>query len=416
MPLALRSFVRQLAFMSVVWSAAGCHKLADDDCQLSNTCPGTLLETFRREAPECAACLASTPECLGAVERCGASYACDRAAQCKLRPNRVDYQDCLSGLLDAGISSASDPLGAWEGNTSALDSCLATDCVQACERDRSDWSCIDERVQAPVQLVITLAISVKFFSEKGSEQTFAPAPDVEVRSCRPTCGSAGAVTKEDGTVELTLDRTQLKDLHFELLDRGSGSRFPATLYYPGGFGTSTHQPIAMYLIPTDLVAIANDILIGREEVLGEPHDGGVENAGQSLILPDACRDQDTPSATGVTLHAQRGGVPLPRCTGEGSPVPCVWYADTSGIPVRALSSTEGWGGGVVGLGSGVHRFNVCNGPMLVSWRDIEIRPGYMTIARTWPLTAKEKDEADREVNPCAAQHSSSSITLDASAN
>jgi hypothetical protein len=420
MPLALRSFVRQLVCMLVVWSAAGCHKLGDDDCQLSNTCRGTLLETLRREAPDgCAACLEE--HCSKAVADCTEQYRCNRAARCQVKADPISYQDCLSELWDDGLSSAGDWRGAWEGDTRLLRTCLTKDpCLTRCQRHTSDWSCIERGggpYDTPMEIPLTLVFSVKFFGLSEQEK-FQAASNVEVHVCRSMgCNDAGPATRSDGTVELVLpERTPTAGLHFELVDGDEEPRFPRTYYYPGRLGESERQPIAVYLIPSELVRGANESLIDRFEVLAD--------AGQSVILPDACREQNTPSATGVTLRLQVGGVSVPRCVADagvredGSSPACVWYAASGGTPDLDSGSTVGWGGGVVGLPSGRYTLSVCHGDDLVSRRtDVKMSEGALTIARTWPLTAKEKGEADQEgANPCAAQLSSSSIGSDASAN
>jgi hypothetical protein len=418
----------RLAISLLSLSAGTCYKLDDNDCQTYGSCDQALLEAYRKEAPRgCATCLQRNKACRTAFKMCSDDPACTPAALCQLRPDRITYQDCLSGLLHAELSTPDDPRGAWEGQTQLIQDCLNNaPCLTACKRHVSDWSCVgEEPYETPTQLVdFTFTFSVTIFNPfpNPGEPTYKPIADVSIRQCAEfTCGEdkePGVTTREDGTIELRVGRPSPNGLYFELTDTQEIPRFPRTLYYPGRIGKLKLQPLAIYLIPTDIVRAANEGLIKRGEVLMD--------AGQTLILPDACREQDAPSATDATLRARSGGQLVEQCwaaevRADGSRPACVWYANRGGSPNPDRQRLDGFGGGVVGLPpTRKNTFYVCDGTTVVSrLQDVEIAGGTLTIMRMSPLTAAEKMMVAQEErtlgNPCESQLSSSS-TSDASAN
>jgi hypothetical protein len=238
-------------------------------------------------------------------------------------------------------------------------------------------------------------------------ENFAPAKGIEIALCGLTCTKHGA-TNVHGICQFNMQRESTTGLHLELTD--PSDVFPHTIFYPAYLSDTPLQPIPLYVISSELVSDANDFLVSRGQVLAD--------AAQSIILPSACRPQDLPTPTGVTFHVERDGLPVPRCRARNAdaPVPespCIWYGTYLG-PDLTASSSQGWGGGIVGLPSGNYTISVCDGEKLVSQRpDIEMRNGALTIVRTWPLTATDMDRVHD--NPCAPQDSSPMMP-DSSAN
>lgn len=396
MPFALRSLVRQLVFMLVVWSAAGCHKLDDDDCRISNTChPEELFARYREVVSEdCESCLKT--KCRPQAEACFKDYRCSRSVECMLADGPVSYQKCLAGLRESKISTPEDPEGAWEGDPRLFNICLDA-CQSECQRDQSNWDCVGTWPEGKTDVALTAEIAVRLY--RGDTNTsHVAAPRVLVRDCTGDrqCSPQGRETNDAGVVELTFRQTSVDALYFAVESRNPDLHFPPTYFYPGRLSSDPKQPIAIYVVSGEAVKLGNRILLSDAGV--ELNEAGlIEGAAQSLILPDACREQEKPSALQVTLQARFAGGPVLRCeeTTAGGPataIPCVWYGNaTHGYPEPTYDATQGWGGGIVGLSQGPYDVRVCDQDGgVVARRRLWMEPGWMTIARTWPLSASGK--------------------------
>jgi hypothetical protein len=420
MPFALRSSVRQLLSMLVVWSAAGCHKLDDDDCQLSNTCHPEELFALYGEAvsDRCEKCLKD--HCRPHADACFANYRCSRTVQCMVAKDPLSYQKCLVGLRASKISTPQDTEGTWEGDPELFRVCMDT-CQSECERDQSIWTCAGEWREGKTDVELTAEIAVRLYrSISGKVVSHMAAPGVLVRECTGDrlCSSEGALTNDAGVVTLTIGSVSVDALYFALESRNPDLKFPSTYFYPGRLSSEPEQPIAIYLVSTDAVKLSNLILLADAGVEMRA-DGTLNGAAQSLILPDACREQEKPSALEVTLQARVMDTPVQRCedtTTAGDSVtaiPCVWYGDRiHGYPEPTNTSTQGWGGGIVGLSEGPHDVRVCDRDgNIVARRRLWMEPGWLTIARTWPLS----ESAKKSAGECDAPDQSLSIP-DARAN
>lgn len=132
----------------------------------------------------------------------------------------------------------------------------------------------------------------------------------------------------------------------------------------------------------------------NEELTGS---GDIDRV-QSSILPEACGPLDQPSAANVKLHFRNvdgdDNNEYPLC--DRRTQPCVWYARGSD-PTIGLDKTDGTGAGIVGLPTHLGRVSVevrvCDerNEKLLGKREVQMRAGWMTIVRTWPLTREEAE-------------------------
>jgi hypothetical protein len=409
MPPALRVrwFARRLvSILLASWGVVGCYKLDDNDCELSKTCSSERLFTLHREqvSEDCQKCLRDS--CEPQARACSTDFRCSRSVECLLKVGPRAYQECLSGLLQDGIATADDSKGAWEGNTRLFDKCL-NECNRRCGRDESNWECVSNWDDGKPDGDLTARIAVRLYyyrsvGDTGSEITHVPAQGVWVKPCPPVLecdASGGRPTNAEGVVDVPVRKIDVENVYFAITSGDSGLRFPPTYYYPGRLSTDPLQPIAIYLVSTEAVRTANRLLLAEGDAgVGVDWDSGLlEGAGQSVILPDACREQATRTAVDVTLHARLKGTRLPQCVNPITrasevAVPCVWYGfGSNGFPDTEATTVDGWGGGIVGLPGGDHEVHVCDRDnYLVASRSLRMKPGWLTIARTWPFSSASK--------------------------
>jgi hypothetical protein len=309
----------------------------------------------------------------------------------------VAYQACLSKLLVDGISSPEDKEGAWEGNAELFKACEDR-CKKQCKRDQSDWDCVgwsdgknDPKVRAWVAVYVIQA--------DGSR---VPVPGALVKACTPAGGCSedeGHEAEADGVLELEIGPASV----YFAVTRGSSTKdFPPTYFYPVHLSSDPWQPITIYVVSTAAVTVGNNVLMADAgvdaDMIVDQETGLLRGAAQSVILPDACREQDTPSAIGVTFQVR--DLLLRRCEertkiGSGPPVPCIWYGlESSGFPELTHQHTKGWGGGIVGLAEREHEVRVCDSDgKIVASRRLRMQIGWLTVARTWPLSSAEQASA-----------------------
>lgn len=406
----VRSFHGRAVLALLLSSLVGCFKLDDDDCTMFGRCGDSLAAEAYRLSPKCSACL-KRGKCKAASETCERDPTCGPTVRCMLKLNPLDYQKCLVGLLEAGISHADDPNGAWEGRTDGLTTCLS-DCQKDCERDRGDWRCVGRWDPGSPRVGFTARIAVILYRGPQSGTTSGPMPvaDARVMQCKgflPCDSDAGVLTDEEGVAALEISNDiTTEGLYFAVTDENSAPNvdFPNTYYYPGRISSDGEQPIAIYVVSTEAVRVSRAALFGESDVpKADPKSHLLMEGGQALILPDACHEHGKTSTPDLVVQARVAGEPVPRCrhdSGADPVIPCIWYGDQSfGLPKvdLDLDRTQGWGGSIVGLSDGEHDVRVCDldGGVVGYREQLHMATGWLTIARTWPLSSDEVAKAGK---------------------
>lgn len=314
---------------------------------------------------------------------CASDDACKLAVACEMTSDPLSYQSCLTQVMEADASTGSyaKPWKPKAQSWSDLEALCLEQPWSACRPNQEewDWGCVGTYQTPANSDPSTAVIAVLDYPH------FNPVPGARVRVCYPTwCDpEAEDVTNDDGIVALPLERDSLG---FRLEITSDAGAFPPTIYYPGTLSSQAVQPVAAFVVKGWVIALGNAKLGWDAKVL--------EDRGQSLILPDGCHVRMSPSVSNVTLHASVEGRLLARC--DGSAGACVWHGGRRDhLPDPAEHQTNGWGAGVVGPDAGVGDLpltvNICSQDeqRLFAQRTILLRAGWMTIARTWPLTGEE---------------------------
>jgi hypothetical protein len=401
-------------------SLAACPK--HDDCALYNTCPGDLIKLAAKsagtQAEVCQTCLKNS--CKVEDRTCSKDVACHFSARCRLTTDTVDFQTCLVHLFEQRYSEGLEQSSPWEGDEeNKFSVCLDTHCENECRNKEMRWSCSSKPPEDYLRVRVHVSIRryPYLFVDKSVD---APEPTTKarVRVCHgegrpdPTCpDDAWVIADIDGLAQLQVPTATSETLYFEVesclrgpLEWGvckappvyDESGFPPTLFFPGPLLPSGDQPVAIWVMNTQLVGVGNQLLAWGAGVL--PH------TSQSVLLPDSCLWEPI-SAPNVRVSIQERP-DLPACKGlpdgrtcSGSDcVPCIWYAVGGGAD-RTVSltkkQTDGSGAGVVGLAEGSYTVrveNVATGE-IVGRRKIQLRDGMLTVARIWrrPLSELEPE-------------------------
>lgn len=391
-------------WLLLVVSLGACTKF--DDCKLYNTCTGDLIElaveVSADAGAECDACLQR--ECKRADRDCSEDLACHYTARCHLSTSPLDWQECLTRLYKFGYSRGLEERFVWEGDEeNAFSSCLEQKCT-ACVNARQRWGC-DVAPLHYNRILGKLSIRRLSFTEQVRRRP-AVGVQYEASACsgstadKPRCSTpTPRQANELGMVDLSFGDMEPAQLYFELSgchkqpmqpgrceapsldDRDA---IPPTLFYPGPLAEEKEQPVAVYVISRADVAEANRRLNWGNRVLGD--------TSQSLILPDSCiwernaapsvriRVKDRPDL-GLCTFRPDGQECVP-----GQCKPCIWYAREQAPLIGADHTDDSGGAGVIGLPPGVYTVEVVDMKTsnVVGRRSIQMRAGYLTIARIWP--------------------------------
>jgi hypothetical protein len=372
----------------VVGAGAAC--LRHDDCALFDYCPDSLMTHAKAlagsMADECEACLNGAyapgkPGCRTELSDCNASKECIYASQCMLSHSPRDFQHCLFNFYKNGFTRGDEERRPWESNENTFARCVMSQCRNECVE--KPFACTEEPMEYAKP---TLRAAVRAYPD------FNRATGVTLRACGPkkcsqshTTDDAGIAVVDDLPVGIPED-----GLYFEIdpieKERGRDA-VPFTRYYPSRLGSDEEQLVAVYIVTSDEIGRGN-ALLGQIGVV-------LEDAGQSLILPDSCV-WDEISAKGLSIHVdgqtvvqchQLGRKP---CDDAGVCTPCVWYSRGT-WPTLDEKQTDGSGGGIVGLGDGMVTIHIEREDRVeIARRTIRMEPGTMTIARTWPLPVSEQ--------------------------
>jgi hypothetical protein len=302
---------------------------------------------------------------------------CNYTARCRLTTNPVDYQDCLLDLSELGYTAGDEERKPWEGKEiNSFADCADRNCWRECG-EPARFACDATRGEYR-GFKLWLAVRKYVGSATPTEVNYTVASDAEARACvgSPCNSDDWGKADENGLIELKLQRKVAPgELYFELRPKdGVPGDFPETRYYPRRLGDADPQLVAVYLVRNREIQIGNGLLGFGDTVL--------KDRAQSLILPDGCTwEAHSLPDMQITVRPV-GGEPLPQCTGQ--PRQCVWYARNS-LPDPTQPRTDGTGAGAVGLGEGLYEILAQYKDKTVSRRTVRMSPGWMTVARTWPV-------------------------------
>jgi hypothetical protein len=294
-----------------------------------------------------------------------------------------DYQRCLLNLYQAGYTRGDEQRHPWEGTQNRFARCLLGSCRAKCIE--APFSCDEEPLEYAQP---TLRVAVRRYPN------FERAAGITLRACGPKMCSESYVTDDAGVAVVKDLPVGIPEdgLYFEIdaIEEEPGRpAVPFTRYYPGRLGDDDQQLVAVYIVTSQEIGLGNALLrwSARAEVLAD--------ASQSLILPDSCVWDDisaknlriTVAGQAVEQCHKLGREP---CDDAGVCTPCVWYS-SGNVPTLSGQLTDGSGGGVVGLAGGPVQISVeQEDGHVIAQRTIQMEPGTMTIARTWPLPDSEQ--------------------------
>lgn len=390
-----------------------------DDCKLYNTCSGDLIElaveTAGDAGPECDTCLRR--ECTDQARDCSADPACHYPARCRLATDPVEWQECLLRLYRRGYSRGDEARFVWEGKVGKeeedfsdknFSSCLASKCKGSCVDPGRRWTCEYSVPYYDGSFTAKLSIRRVPIAKDQDRRPDAPLPSMKIRARFCTGENAEQCANHPwypgnryDEIDVPTGSSRSDSLHFELQScrtqplgsavdceapaLGDEQAIPPTLYYPGPLVPGVTQPVPIYVVTSKTVAASNQVLSRGPSVLSD--------VSQSLILPDSCI-WESDSAPGVRIRVEeRPDLTLCQTLPEGRQCegdackPCIWYA-VAEIAKATTTQTDGTGAGVLGLPTGPYTIiveDVKTGAM-VGKRTIQLRAGYLTIARIWPLS------------------------------
>ncbi|HTU62472.1 MAG TPA: hypothetical protein VMF89_28625 [Polyangiales bacterium] len=368
----------------------------EQDCNLYGTCPGSLLEradTLAGEnAPGCRQCL--DEHCRETALSCALNIECNFTSRCMLTNQLSDYQSCVRDLYEGGFTFGDERRYPWEGRNHTFATCLHDNCRAECIGD--PFAC-GETYDNYEDL--RLRVAVRSYPDyeplRRIKLKACIDPEVTNRSGGITCIEPEAETDDRGIASFDGfgEDLRMEELFFEIAP--SRGDFPKTLYFPGRLGKSDLQLLTIYVVKTFLIERGNDALGRGHRVLGD--------RAQSLILTDSCVWEKI-SVPDLSIYVKDSDLALCRaepCDGPDCK-PCVWYARHE-FPDREAEKTDGTGAGIVGLDSGLYTIVVERPGEVIAERTIRMKPGAMTIARTWPMkkSARPKPRGQASATPPA---------------